>query len=83
MTPKEKLDLLQAEVVSYRKILSGLERVYGEILNNLYGPVDDRAREAIREELDTARNVALRYDIMLERQPPPLSNPPGERFRVQ
>jgi len=82
MAPKEKLDLLQAEVVSYRKILSALERVYSEIVEGLHGPVDERAREAIREELDAARNVALRYDVMLERAPPSLKGE-SDRFRVQ
>jgi hypothetical protein len=81
VTPKEKLDLLAAEVVSYRKILSALEKVYEQIEAGLYGPVDDRAREAIREELDTARNVALRYDIMLERAP--AKGETGNRFSVQ
>jgi hypothetical protein len=83
MTPKEKLDLLQAEVVSYRKILSALEKVYGEIVEGFYGPVDERAREALREELDTARNIALRYDILLERTPPSLKGEIADRFRVQ
>jgi len=82
MIPKEKLDLLQAEVVSYRKILSALEKVYGEIDKGLYGPVDDRAREAIREELDKARSVALRYDVMLERAPVK-EGEVENRFRVQ
>jgi hypothetical protein len=81
MTSKEKLDLLAAEVVSYRKILSALEKVYEEIVAGLYGPVDDRAREAIREELDAARSIALRYDIMLERAP--VKGEDGNRFSVQ
>jgi hypothetical protein len=81
MSPNEKLHLLQAEVVSYRKLFSQLEKVYGEILGGLYGPVDDRAREAIREELDAARNVALRYDILLERAP--VKGEAGDRFGIQ
>ena len=82
MTPKEKLDFLAAEVVSYRKILSALEKVYGEIVGGLYGSVDERAREAIREELDAARNIALRYDILLERASP-VKDQVRDRFSVQ
>ena len=81
MTSKEKLDLLQAEVVSYRKIFSGLEKVYEQMGTGLLGPVDDRAREAIREELDAARNVALRYDVLLGRAP--VKGQVGDRFGVQ
>ena len=77
MNPKEKLDLLQAEVVSYRKSFSALEKVYSQIVVGLYGPVDERAREAIRDELDALRNVALRYDVLLERSPAPLKDEGG------
>jgi hypothetical protein len=84
MTPKKKLELLQAEVVSYRKIFSELEKVYGQIVQGLYGPVDERAREAIREELDAVRNIALRYDVLLERSPVPIKKEEGSsRFDVQ
>jgi hypothetical protein len=79
MTPKEKLDLLQAEVVSYRKIFSELEKIYEQIIQGLYGPVDERAREALREELDAVRNLALRYDVLLERSPAALKGT-GSRF---
>jgi hypothetical protein len=81
MTSKEKLDLLQAEVVSYRKVFSELEKVYKQIQVGLHGPVDDRAREAIREELDVACNVALRYDVLLGRAP--IKGEVGDRFGVQ
>jgi hypothetical protein len=79
MNPKEKLDLLQAEVVSYRKVFSELEKLYVQITEGLYGPVDERAREALREELDAVRNVALRYDVLLERSPAALKGT-GGRF---
>ena len=79
MTPKEKLDLLQAEVVSYRKIFQELEKVYEQISQGLYGPVDERAKEALREELDAVRSVALRYDVLLERSPAALKGT-GERL---
>ena len=82
MVLKEKLDLLQAEVVSYRKVFSELEKVYAAIETGLHGPVDDRAREAIREELDKARNVALRYDVLLERTAP-LKGQVEDRFGRQ
>src|SRR5258705_8979352 len=81
MTPKEKLDLLQAEVVSYRTSFSQLEKVYEQIRAGLHGSVDERAAEAIREELDAARDVALRYDILLERAP--VKGPVGDRFSLQ
>lgn len=78
MISKEKFDLLQAEAVSYRKIFSELEKLYTQIGEGLYGTVDARAREAFREELDAARSVALRYDILLER--PLEAEPTGDRF---
>ena len=82
MTPKEKLDLLQAEVVSYRKSFSALEKVYEQIIAGTHGDVDERASEALREELDTVRNVSLRYDVLLERSPAPVRETPGnKRFR--
>ena len=81
MTLKEKLDLLQAEVVSYRKAFEALGNVYEAIEAGLYGPVDERAREAVREELDSLRNVALRYDVLLKRSPAALKGTTGgERF---
>jgi hypothetical protein len=80
MTLKEKSDLLQAEVVSYRKIFSELEKEYAKIEAGRYGPVDIRAREALREELDAARSVALRYDILLERAPE--KREAGNRFSL-
>jgi hypothetical protein len=80
MTAKEKLDLLQAEVVSYRKSFAELEKVYEQISAGTFGPVDERAQEAIREELDTVRNVALRYDVLLERSPAPVKGAGGKRF---
>jgi len=84
MTPKEKLDLLQAEVVSYRKSFSELEKVYEQITAGTFGEVDERAQEAIREELDTVRSVALRYDVLLERSPAPAKETPGsKRFHDQ
>lgn len=81
MTPKEKLDLLQAEVVSYRKIFNQVEKVYEHIEAGLYGPVDERAREALREELDALRNLALRYDVLLERSP--VKGEVKDRFGLQ
>jgi hypothetical protein len=80
MSPKEKLDLLQAEVVSYRKGFSALEKVYAQIEQGMYGPVHERAKEAIKDELDTLRNVALRYDVLLERSPVPIKEEGGMRF---
>ena len=82
MTLKEKVDLLSAEVISYRKLFNGLEKVYEEIRAGLHGPVDDRAREAIREELDAARNVALRYDVLLERALVKGKEEVGDRFSL-
>jgi hypothetical protein len=80
--PKEKLDLLQAEVVSYRKIFNELEKVYGQIVAGTYGAVDERAQEALREELDAGKNLALRYDVLLERSPASAktARSGGERF---
>jgi hypothetical protein len=64
---KATLDLLRAEVASYRKRFKELETLHSRMASGVYGRVEYRAIEAFREELDQIRNIALRYDVLLGR----------------
>ena len=64
MSLKNQTNLLQAEVISYRKCFTALDKVYQELEQGVYGEIDERALEAVREELETLRTIALRYDIL-------------------
>jgi hypothetical protein len=78
MTNAEKLLILEAESIAYRKWFDAYVRFVIDVQHLLYGPVSERLAEWLEDKSREIQITRNKYDLLLDRVPKKQDLPQGK-----
>lgn len=78
MNTSEKLLLLEAENIAYRKWIDSYFKFVEAVVNLQYGFVNERVKEWLTDERDSLQQIRTRHDLLLGRVPKHSELHPGK-----